>query len=394
MAVPADTFILDYSPWVPDFIEELTRPLTAEEAADGVYAPEAPPRIAMTGTYDEMMDYFEGELVAHYSGGPWAWMSDGSPIVPPTEDRVAKMLTGTSHSPDEVFEFGRGGKYTATIEKIAVNAVMAGCKPEYMPVVLTIAENGDVGNYVGDSSEGWIFVVSGPIAKEIGMNFGFNVLNKGNPANTTLERFALMMGINLSGVTYGLNFIERVGTPFYGTIIAESPNTPWETLRENYGYDYDESILFQMRDHLSLIPFQSIEVKNPENLDDVMTGSPEFAAEAFKIGGKEARTLLLTPDTARIWKEKYGMDTMQELQEYFVENVTKVQGDLDRNYWRIRDKPASYEPPPYDDTLVPFTDDPQAFTIIVAGGTGTAWTWGVGGCHPMPLRSYSIDAWR
>ncbi|GAH83094.1 unnamed protein product, partial [marine sediment metagenome] len=60
VAVPADTFILDYSPWMEEFVDGLTRPLTAEEAESGTYQPPAPPRICMTGTYDEMMDYFEG----------------------------------------------------------------------------------------------------------------------------------------------------------------------------------------------------------------------------------------------------------------------------------------------------------------------------------------------
>ena len=141
-----DTAITSLKEFIPGFIDALTRPLTEEEKYSGIYTPPVPPRICMAGTYDDMMEYFEGDLGRFPSEvAPYAWMTGGLPIVPPTEERVAKMLTGTSHAPDEIVNPKmRPGNLIATVEKVAINAVMAGCKPEYMPVVLAMAESGAV----------------------------------------------------------------------------------------------------------------------------------------------------------------------------------------------------------------------------------------------------------
>ena len=267
---------------MPDFIDGLTRPLTAEEAADGTFQPPAVPRICMTGTYDEVQAYFEGDLVAHYSGGPWAWMSDGSPIVPPTEDRVAKMLTGTSHSPDEELMFTRYADFVGTIEKIAVNAVMAGCKPEYFPAVLAIAESGACVGYSGDSSMGHMYVVSGPYAKEIGMNCGFDFWCTGNPANDTLERVCQLMGVNLGGCQHGINMLERTGNKHWGSIFAEHTDTPWDTLNVHFGFDPDESVLMSFGGKVEVIPFQNLEIMNAKDLEECQAGTPAHAVAAFE----------------------------------------------------------------------------------------------------------------
>jgi len=139
-----DTTVTDLSEFIPDFIDQLTRPLTAEEQESGTYQPPIPPRIAMTGTYDEVQDYFMGDISRFPVGlAPYAWMTDGLPIVPPTEAKVAEMLMGTSHAPDEIVNPKLGPRQLiATVEKVAINAVMAGCKPEYMPVALAMAEMG------------------------------------------------------------------------------------------------------------------------------------------------------------------------------------------------------------------------------------------------------------
>lgn len=173
---PQDT-TLKALPWeyTRKFIDALTRPLTRDEMASGIHEPPRNEGVFMTGTYDEVQKAFEGELVGHPSIGPIAEMTDGLPVTPPTEKRVAEMLKGTSHDPDEPIVFTgvwNSAKYLATVRKVAINAVMAGCKPEYLPVVLAIAEAGACVGYPGDSSFGHLFVVSGPIAREIGMNSG------------------------------------------------------------------------------------------------------------------------------------------------------------------------------------------------------------------------------
>jgi hypothetical protein len=151
---------------------------------------------------------------------PIAKYTDGLPIIIPTEEKVAAMLTGTSHKAGEIVarQLARsanspaGGqityaqKYTSTVEKVAICAVMAGCKPQYLPVALAIAEGGGGTTSCPGTSSMFttIFCVSGPIAKEIGMNVGQNAMDVGTPANVTLGRVGALMSINFGGCITGL----------------------------------------------------------------------------------------------------------------------------------------------------------------------------------------------
>jgi len=115
--------------------------------------------------------------------------SDGLPLVPPTEERVLRMLDGTSRDPQEVLGLVPPALAAATVEKVAINAVMAGCKPEYLPVVIAAVEavctdefnmHGVTATTMGASP---VLVVNGPIRRKIGMNAKGNALGQGNRAN-------------------------------------------------------------------------------------------------------------------------------------------------------------------------------------------------------------------
>lgn len=419
---PQDTSLKKFpGGFIEKFIDALTRPLTDEEKRSGTYTPPKNEGELMTGSYDEVQSYLEGKLVGHPSIGPISEMTDGLPVTPPTEERVERMLQGTSHSPDEIIEFTGwmgSSKHFATVRKVAVNSVMAGCRPEYMPVALAIAESGACVGYPGDSSFGHMYVVSGPIAKEIGMNSGFCYLAPGNPANMTLERAGTLMGINLGGAVFGINVLERTGPLHWGTIFAEDETTPWIGLNEHFGYGPDESILLSWTGKVQLIPFQNIEVKSVESLHENMTGTPEHAVAALKtLSNSNGALLSLTPDAACYWKEEYGFETMEDIQEYMYTHATWKQEDWAKNYWiqilgrgrkrgafmervKLRN-PSDYEiderssterlsrlPPDAD---VPKFLSPKSITVIVAGGTGNAWTWGGASNRPV---AYSIDKWR
>jgi hypothetical protein len=404
------------------FIYALTKPLDAEEMKSGIYEPPRHEGVLMTGNYDEIQKAFEGEPVGHPGIGPIAEMTDGLPVTPPTEERVAGLLKGTSHSPDEPIEFTgvwNSARYLSSVKKVAINAVMAGCKPEYMPVALAIAEAGACVGYPGDSSFGHMFVVSGPIAKEIGMNSGFCYLAPGNPANMTLQRAAALIGINLGGAVFGINILERTGPIHWGTIIAEDENSPWEGLNEHFGYKPNESVLLSFEGKVQLVPFQNIEVKSAETMHENMTGTPDHAIAALKtLTNTSGAILSLTPDAASYWKKKYGFNTIQDLQNFLYENVTWKQRVWAKNYWIHKlgrgrqlaystgtnnrpDKPEDYKIDERSsverlknlpgDADVPKFVSPKAITVIVAGGTGNAWTWG--GAFGRPL-AYSIDKWR
>ncbi len=143
----------------------------------------------------------EDEIEALFDRG---W-SDGLPVVPPTEARVLRMLGGTTRDPQEVIGKVPSDLVDCTVEKIAINAVMAGCKPEYLPVVIAAVEavlappfalHGVLATtmYVGP-----VLVVNGPIRRSIGMNAKGNALGQGNRANNTIGRAVQLVIRNVGG---------------------------------------------------------------------------------------------------------------------------------------------------------------------------------------------------
>jgi hypothetical protein len=131
--------------------------------------------------------------------------SDGLPLVPPTEERVLRMLDGTSRDPQEVLGLVPPDLAPATVEKIAVNAVMAGCKPEYLPVVLAAVEAvleeefAMHGVLATTMFVGPVVVVNGPVRRRIGMNAKGNALGQGNRANAAIGRALQLVIRNIGG---------------------------------------------------------------------------------------------------------------------------------------------------------------------------------------------------
>ena len=131
--------------------------------------------------------------------------SDGLPLVAPSAERVSAMLAGTSRRADEIVANVAPDLADCTVTKAAVNAVMAGCRPEYFPVVLAAltAVCNDTFNMHGMLATtmpvGPVFIVNGPIAREIGMNSGINVFGQGNRANSTIGRAVQLIVRNVGG---------------------------------------------------------------------------------------------------------------------------------------------------------------------------------------------------
>ena len=175
-------------------------------------------------------------------------MSDGLPLVPPTREAVDRMLGGTKRSSDEVIgkipmKFG-----IATIEKIAINAVMAGAKPEYFPVIIAAMEafcEGDFFHMMG-SSGGFtlIIMVNGPIAKKINMNSGIGFLGDCWRANSTIGRSIRLATRNIGHTWPAVNDMALVGRPsphiFY-TFAENEDMSPWEPFHESLGYQKGDS---------------------------------------------------------------------------------------------------------------------------------------------------------
>jgi hypothetical protein len=178
-------------------------------------------------------------------------LTDGLPVIPPTRERVLRMLTGTRRDPREVIASLAPNMGPATVEKIAANAVMAGCRPEYLPVVIAALEAVATPefNAHGIMSTTWgatpVIIVNGPIRERIGMNMGIMALGYGNRANATIGRAVKLTLRNVGGAKPG--DIERStlgGIGKFTTCFAEyEERSPWEPLHVERGFKKEESVV-------------------------------------------------------------------------------------------------------------------------------------------------------
>jgi len=178
-------------------------------------------------------------------------LTDGLPVVPPTPERVIWMLTGTRRDPREVVAIVPPNLAPVTVEKIAVNAVMAGCRPEYLPVVIAALEAvcTDEFNIHGIMSTTWgatpVIVVNGPIRHRLSMNMGMMALGYGTRSNATIGRALKLVLRNVGGARPGE--IERATLGAIGkftTCFAEwEERSPWEPLHVERGFNRDENVV-------------------------------------------------------------------------------------------------------------------------------------------------------
>ncbi len=182
----------------------------------------------------------EDEMEAMFDRG---W-SDGLPVVPPTPERVLRMLQGARRDPQEVVGFIPPNNASCTVEKVAINAVLAGCKPEYLPVVLAAVEAALLDEFCMHGVlattyfSGPVVIVNGPIAQAIGMNRGINALGQGNRANATIGRALQLLIRNVGGGHPGGVDRAVLGNPGkYTFCFAErETDSPWESLAVERGF--------------------------------------------------------------------------------------------------------------------------------------------------------------
>ena len=191
------------------------------------------------------IDENEDLIEACYENG---W-TDGLPVVPPTPERVERMLSGTDRDPDELIaavppKWGR-----ATVEKVAINAVMAGCKPAYLPLILTAVaamtnEQFNLhGVQVTTSHVGPMLIVNGPIRKQLEVNDGFNLFGQGWRANATIGRALRLVCTNIGGALPGeLDRAAFGHAGKYTCCIAEKEEvSPWDAMHVDRGFQADDS---------------------------------------------------------------------------------------------------------------------------------------------------------
>ena len=177
--------------------------------------------------------------------------SDGLPLVPPTPERVMRMLAGTPRGAQDLVAISPPNMGLATVEKIAINAVMAGCKPEYLPVVIAAVEavctdefniHGVNATTMGASP---VIVVNGPIRAAIGMNMKLGALGAGNRANATIGRAVRLVIRNVGGARPGGVDRSTLGNPMKITMcFAEwEEGSPWDPLHVERGFKREDSVV-------------------------------------------------------------------------------------------------------------------------------------------------------
>lgn len=372
-------------PFMQEVIEGLTKPLDGEDLK-GVSFKCSTPRLLEPDTEDRLQQQF---LDQHWT--------DCLPIVLPTEERVERMLAGTSHAPDEVVGRLRPANFREfwelTVEKVAVNAVMAGARPEYFPVILALAASGVTARSSSTTSIATLSLVNGPIRHEIGMNAGIGALGPYNHANATIGRAYGLLSQNLQGGSVpGDTYMGTLGNWYAlsATFAENEERSPWEPFHVQHGLAEDES---------------AVSVFFGGWYTQAGFGPRDTWQEKFKhcIAAAEhnfAPLLVMDPIVARGFVER-GFAEKQKLSAWISEQCLLSAREYWDNQWiQTLARPlavAGVEP--YASRLKAEADEPiSVFTpddvkIVVAGGEAQG-AWKLFGASYRGKATISVDAWR
>lgn len=351
-------------------LNALTKKLSAEEQRSGTIKPRPFPKIAAKGDIAAIQRVF-------YEKG----FTDGLPIIPPTEAKVAAMLEGTSHSPDEVVaENFYPEALQVTVRQVAINGVMAGCSPEHMPVLLAMVEAFQKYNLnsIVRSTNSFAFmqVVNGPIAQELKMNSGFNAVGPGNHANAVMGRALRLFITNLGGGKPGENIMAVVGNNAnYSFMFAENEaQSPWQPFSVTKGFKKDDSTLTlftggwtHFGNYGLGIPFDKI--------------FKDLARFEYKTGA----TIIISPQRAEDL-QRQGMSKADVIDHIWKNTVGEL-GDVRRERL-FRETEAMKDLP--DSAVVPVFPK-GSIEVLVAGGDASpmmqAW-------HMYRPETVLVDKWR
>ena len=345
-------------PVMQEVIEILTKPLTAEEKKTGEIKRDRGPD-TFTDTPDNLQKMFLEKR-----------MTDFMPVILPTEARVNEMLKATSHRPDEVLgqmapTFGVFEFWTYTVKDAAVNAVMAGCKPEYFPIILAVGSTGKEGISVSDNGFVEALVINGGIRDEIGLNYEIGALGPFAHANTTIGRAWNLLSINGGNCgKVGTTYMGTVGNPMnaINIVIAENErDSPWQPFSVRKGFKPNENIvsLFEGWGVLSAKNWKynvwGKEMNYPQIIKDI------FNTHDNSLFGASA---ILSPPIANFVKDA-GFDTVEKFTEWLMKSEVEGQQPHFRNANQLN--------------------------VIVTGGSNNNY-YSIGGLRYD--RSVQIDKWR
>jgi len=295
--------------------------------------------------------------------------SDGLPIIPPTEEAVEKMLSGTKRDPADVVVAIPPWWGEATVEKIAINAVMAGCLPEYMPVIITALEAMSEDRFRLAAIQPTthpvapLMIVNGPIAKKLNINSKAGAFGPCWRANATIGRVIRLILLNIGGAFPGKLDLSTQGQPSkYTYCIAENEeDSPWEPLHVERGFD------------ASMSTVTMVAAENPHNINDHVSITGEevlisicnavMVTGSNNVMGQDGSPVIaLGPEhAATIAADGFSKN---DVRTYIHE---KGRIPLKRFHKRAIEK---YYPGWDENAMVPITAHKEDITIIVVGGTG------------------------
>jgi hypothetical protein len=314
------------------------------------------------------------EIDAHYQELGW---TDGLPIVPPTEARVHQFLTQTARDPREVVGVLPPRQGEATVEKIAANAVMAGCQPQYFPVVLAAIDALADPLFNLDSVQATthpvapLIVINGPIARALGIQAGYNAFGQGVRANVTIGRAVRLVLMNVGGGLPGSGDRATQGSPAkIAYCVAENEaESPWEPLHVEAGLPASTSTVTVFG------------CEGPHNIQDHYSNTAlgVLRTVAGAMGQAGSNNLLghgwpllsLGPEHATtIAKEGYSK---QKIKAFLFEHARFPLKRLGLEYQRQQIE--RWDVIDATETMVPIVSRAEDISVIVVGGAGKHSSW-------------------
>lgn len=315
-------------------------------------------------------DCSPAELIEAYYQRGW---TDGLPVVPPTKKSIAEMLAGAGLRGEEVIGEVRERNVAVTAEKLAMNAVLAGCRPEYLPVVVAAIRglcHPDFAYHGPASSTGGsaiVLIVNGPIARGLGINSGNNAFGQGVRANATIGRAVRLVMMNVMNTRPG--FLDRatLGTPGkYSFCFAETEeNHPWEPLHVERGFRPEQSaVTVYASNSLCAVYNQLASTPEPVLLcfADALCnlGSPN-------LRGYNQSLIVFAGEHAELFGQNGW--TKGDVKAFLIQHARRTIADLKRAGRR----PGNVEPG--DETAWKHAfEDPDDLLIVCAGGRAGSWS--------------------
>ena len=293
--------------------------------------------------------------------------SDGLPLVPPTPLRVTRMLSSTDRSADEIVGSVPPDNRPCTIEKIAINAVMAGCKPDYLQVVIAALRAALKDEFCMHGLlcttyfSTPVMIVNGPITKQIGMNSGVNALGQGNRANATIGRALQLIVRNVGGGIPGGIDRATLGNPGKYTFCfcEDESDAEWPSLSMDRGYTREDSVV-NLFAGSGVQPFVDQQSRQPESLVKNLANSLRSVANTRSFGMADA-IIVISPEHRRVLRE--GGWTKPNLKQALYDELKTPGADIIRG----KDGIAEGMPEKFKDIMLnKFRDD--GLHIVGAGG--------------------------